>query len=58
MNNSPVWLKRAYAIFFAAVLLAAAVGCTVGPKYQRPAYPAPPAFRGADDAAVISEAQG
>ncbi len=58
MNNSSVWFKRAYAIIFTAVLLAAAVGCTVGPKYQRPAYPAPPAFRGADDAAIISDAQG
>ena len=58
MNNSSVWFKRVYAIIFAAVLLAAAVGCTVGPKYQRPTYPAPPAFRGADDAAVISDAQG
>jgi multidrug efflux system outer membrane protein len=58
VNNSPVWWKRAYSIFFAAVLLAAAVGCTVGPKYKQPSYPTPPAFRGADDAAVISEAQG
>ena len=58
MNNSSVWFKRAYAIIFAAVLLAAAVGCTVGPKYKRPDYPTPPAFRGADDAAVISDAQG
>src|ERR1700761_4829795 len=58
MNNSSVWFKRVYAIIFAAVLLAAAVGCTVGPKYQRPNYPAPPSFRGADDAAVVSEAQG
>jgi multidrug efflux system outer membrane protein len=39
------------------VLLIAAVGCTVGPKYKRPDYPTPPAFRGADDAAVISDAQ-
>jgi outer membrane protein, multidrug efflux system len=58
MNNSPVWFKRAYTVIFTAVLLAAASGCTVGPKYKRPAYPAPPAFRGADDAAVISDAQG
>ena len=43
MNNSSVWFKRVYAIVFAALLLAAAVGCTVGPKYQRPTYPAPPA---------------
>jgi outer membrane protein, multidrug efflux system len=58
MSNSPVWFKRAYAIIFTAVLLGAAAGCTVGPKYKRPTYPTPPAFRGADDAAVISDAQG
>jgi outer membrane protein, multidrug efflux system len=57
VNYSPVCFKRAYAIVFAAVLLAAAAGCTVGPKYKRPDYPTPPAFRGADDAAVISDAQ-
>ena len=38
-----------------AVLLA---GCNVGPKYTRPQVPAPPAYRGADDAAVASDAQG
>jgi len=32
-------------------------GCNVGPKYKRPVYPAPPAFRGADDASVISDAR-
>jgi len=37
-----------------AVFLA---GCNVGPKYTKPNYPAPPAFRGADDAAVSSDAQ-
>ena len=57
MNNSPVWFKRAYAITFTLALLAAAAGCTVGPKYKRPDYPTPPAFRGADDAAVVGEAQ-
>ena len=57
MSNSSVWFKRAYAIIFTAVLLAAAAGCTVGPKYKQPAYPTPPAFRGADDAAVISDAK-
>ena len=30
-------------------------GCTVGPKYVRPNYTAPVAFRGADDAAVSSD---
>jgi multidrug efflux system outer membrane protein len=58
MNNSPVWFKRVFAVTFTVVLLAFAAGCTVGPKYKRPAVPTPPAFRGADDAAVISDAQG
>ena len=58
MNNSPVWFKRAYEITMAVVLLAALAGCTVGPKYQRPAVSTPPAFRGADDASIISDAQG
>jgi multidrug efflux system outer membrane protein len=58
MNTSPLWLKRTYIVAFTLILLAAAAGCTVGPKYKRPDYPTPPAFRGADDASVISEAQG
>jgi multidrug efflux system outer membrane protein len=32
-------------------------GCNVGPKYVRPNYTAPPAFRGADDAAIKTEAK-
>jgi outer membrane protein, multidrug efflux system len=32
-------------------------GCNVGPKYSRPNYSAPPAFRGADEAAVASDAK-
>ena len=32
-------------------------GCMVGPKYTRPNITAPPAFRGADNAAVTSEAK-
>src|SRR5580698_5579038 len=30
-------------------------GCTVGPKYARPNVPAPPAFRGADNADASSD---
>lgn len=30
-------------------------GCTVGPKYTRPAVPAPPAFRGPDNSVVSSD---
>jgi outer membrane protein, multidrug efflux system len=32
-------------------------GCNVGPKYKRPVYPAPPAFRGADEEAIAGEAK-
>ena len=39
----------------AAALLA---GCNVGPKYVRPNYTAPPAYRGADETAVSSDAKG
>ncbi len=31
-------------------------GCNVGPKYVRPNYTAPPAYRGSDDATVTSDA--
>ncbi|HEY9137488.1 MAG TPA: transporter, partial [Terriglobus sp.] len=35
--------------------LVATTGCNVGPKYTRPQVPAPPAFRGADNADVSSD---
>jgi len=38
-----------------ALALIATTGCNVGPKYTRPQVPAPPAFRGADEAAVSSD---
>ncbi|QHN03527.1 efflux transporter outer membrane subunit [Granulicella sp. WH15] len=58
MRNSLVWLKQSSAAVAAGgVLMAALTGCTVGPKYKRPAYATPPALRGADDAATISDAQ-
>ncbi len=57
MRNSLVWLKRTYAAATTGVFFAALVGCNVGPKYSRPAYPTPPALRGADDAAITGEAQ-
>jgi multidrug efflux system outer membrane protein len=56
MNNSSLWLRQISLAALAGVLLSA-TGCTVGPKYKRPAYVTPPAFRGADDAAAISDAQ-
>ena len=57
MRNSSLLFRQGY-LSMAGVLLASALaGCNVGPKYKRPAYQAPPAFRGADDAAVTSDAQ-
>ena len=41
----------------AAMLAILLAGCNVGPKYTKPNYPAPPAFRGADDTAVSSDTQ-
>jgi multidrug efflux system outer membrane protein len=40
-----------------ACVIGLLAGCTVGPKYARPNYPAPPAFRGADNVAVVSDAK-
>ena len=51
--------EAVFANSFRLSLLAGAIswlaGCNVGPKYVRPNYPAPPAFRGADNAAVASD---
>jgi multidrug efflux system outer membrane protein len=44
----------ALATGFAVIFVA---GCNVGPKYMRPQMTAPPVYRGADDAAVSSDAQ-
>jgi outer membrane protein, multidrug efflux system len=57
MRNSPAVLKGIYVTALAAVLMAGIAGCTVGPNYKRPAYPTPPALRGADDSSVTSDAQ-
>ena len=49
-------IKSASLLALAAAGLLA--GCTVGPKYVRPATTAPPAFRGADSATVSSDPKG
>jgi len=54
MKTTPTAQNRIAWMLLACSMLA---GCTVGPKYQRPIYPTPPAFRGADDAAVSSASQ-
>jgi multidrug efflux system outer membrane protein len=40
---------------FLAAVIGLLAGCNMGPKYVRPNITAPPAFRGADDAAVASD---
>jgi len=50
-------LKNQYSTSAAIALAIFLAGCNVGPKYTKPNYPAPPAFRGADDAAVMSDAK-
>lgn len=52
--NRFVASSRIFLLGALAVGLSVLAGCTVGPKYARPNFPAPPAFRGADDAPVVS----
>ncbi len=49
-------IRMGIALSGAAALVLA--GCNVGPKYSRPQAPAPPAFRGADNADVSSDPNG
>jgi multidrug efflux system outer membrane protein len=46
--------RPALALGFAMIIL---TGCNVGPKYVRPQMTAPPVYRGADEAAISSDAQ-
>jgi multidrug efflux system outer membrane protein len=50
--------KKLGIIAIAAVAMSLLAGCNVGPKYTRPNYTAPPAYRGADESAVSSDATG
>lgn len=54
MKHSLVWLRQVRAVVAGGLLSAAILGCNVGPKYTRPVVPAPPTFRGADEAAIAS----
>jgi outer membrane protein, multidrug efflux system len=47
--------KNVSMLGLAAVAISVLAGCNVGPKYKRPNYTAPPAFRGADEAAITSD---
>ena len=57
MSNQTEWMKRASTLLIGCVSLAAIAGCNVGPNYKRPNVPAPPAFRGPDEAQIKSEQQ-
>ena len=48
-------LTRFSSFAVALVLTSVVTGCNVGPKYARPNYTAPSAYRGADEAAVSSD---
>ena len=50
-----IYASRFLILFSIAAGIAFLAGCNVGPKYVRPSYTAPPAFRGADNATVSSE---
>ncbi|MBW8747800.1 MAG: transporter, partial [Acidobacteria bacterium] len=50
-------LKVIVPLLTAAVALTLLTGCNVGPKYKRPAYQAPEAFRGADETQVATNTQ-
>ncbi|WP_263359710.1 efflux transporter outer membrane subunit [Acidicapsa ligni] len=54
-SSSP--LKNVNMLALAAIGISFLAGCNVGPKYKRPASSAPPAFRGADEAPVTSDAK-
>jgi multidrug efflux system outer membrane protein len=49
--------RNAGLLAIAAAALGLLSGCNVGPKYTRPNLTAPPAYRGADEAPVTSEAK-
>jgi multidrug efflux system outer membrane protein len=49
---SETWVRRTLALLTLSLLT---TGCNVGPKYTRPQVPAPPAFRGADNADVSTD---
>jgi multidrug efflux system outer membrane protein len=48
--------KKSFMLALAAAATVIIAGCNVGPRYTRPNYTAPPAYRGADDATGGSDA--
>ena len=56
--NRRNFFVRACFFLVVGVALAFLAGCNVGPKYVRPNYTAPPAFRGADEAPIATDPKG
>jgi outer membrane protein, multidrug efflux system len=50
-------MRRLVAVCAGLFSIAALGGCTVGPKYKRPTYATPAAYRGADESAVVADAK-
>jgi len=48
---------RFFSLILGLVAMSILAGCNVGPKYVRPNYTAPSAFRGADEAAISSDSK-
>jgi multidrug efflux system outer membrane protein len=58
LRPSPTLLHLGSLLILLLILvLIAMTGCTVGPKYVRPTIPAPPSYRGPDEAPVSSTDQ-
>ena len=57
MMHPSAFPTRRSALVLGSLLLTFAAGCNVGPRYKRPAYPAPPAFQGADGTPTSSDPQ-
>jgi multidrug efflux system outer membrane protein len=57
MTKILLHLQRTLAVAAAILLPTVITGCNIGPRYARPAYPAPAAFRGPENANVVSDAK-
>src|SRR5258705_164532 len=58
MNTTSLKQTPIFLLLPVGLMLLLVTGCTVGPNYARPQVPAPPAYRGADGAAVSGANQG
>lgn len=57
MRSTETFWMRGSLVLASALCVLSLPGCNVGPKYVRPQITAPPAYRGAGDTAVASDAK-